>query len=231
MENLSSVLTPNIKYSILGDYTLQILLLPGDKIFTQQNYITHHSDNLKQELAGKIYSQKISTAIKNDTKQIGYVGISVGFGKILVVDALIYQNLCIREKNILAISDSLQVNGSNRAALVGLEIFMKIQLNKNDLGKQQLIFIHSDGTLIDKDLGPQEKISVRKELVIAYQDGIKQKQQRQYGGQFIVFEGPGRLIFEIKPSGRIVHQALIKNSLVFLAYVSFFLFLVLLQEL
>lgn len=101
MEDLVSLdsYTNGINYQLLGHekQTLQVVLMPGQKINTKLQAILYTSENLQKSdppsvccksLCTRIKSQAplIDVQLQNDTSTVGYVGLQLMKGKIIVID-------------------------------------------------------------------------------------------------------------------------------------------------
>ena len=92
-----------------------MVLLPGQKIVTKQQAILYGSSNIEQtvtkatclrKLCRVIRGQKslLNVQLKNDTSSVGYVGLQLMKGKIIVIDNTIKEtrDMIVKENYILA---------------------------------------------------------------------------------------------------------------------------------
>ncbi|CAD8123297.1 unnamed protein product [Paramecium sonneborni] len=222
MEYPQNLLTQGIKFSIIGDNVAQILLLPGEQISTQNNYVQYYSDNIeiKTKRSYLIFDNQVTVG-NNSKDNIAYVGISAQSQKVMVLDTAIFNNYLIKESSIIAANDFIETSQIVQFS----STYQKIVFSK-DLMKQQLIFLKTNGTVIDKDLGDGESITVQKHSILVMQDFLRYE-LNQKDNTKVKLIGPGRILFEINQ--QIMHNNLMlsrrKQLIHFLLLMSFIFFL------
>ncbi|CAD8094665.1 unnamed protein product [Paramecium primaurelia] len=229
MEYPQNLLTQGIKFSIIGDNVAQIVLLPGEYIITQNNYIQYYSDNIEIKTKRSYFIVANQVTIVNNSKEnVAYVGISAQTGKVMVLDAAIFNNYLIKESSILAANDFIEVGPIPQFQ----QNYQKIVFSR-DLMKQQLIFLKTNGTVIDKDLGDGESITVQKHSILAMQDFVRYELNLKDNTK-VKLIGPGRILFEINnqvmPNNlmlsrrrQLIHFFLLMSMLFFLSFVDIML--------
>lgn len=112
-------------YQLMGGekQTLQVILMPGQSIMTKHEALLYTSDNVsaqnvKQSFFGRCLnlvraSQKtgMNTELKNDTSSVGYAGLQLMKGKVIVIDNTLdcTQNLVVKEKYVIAHTPDLSL--------------------------------------------------------------------------------------------------------------------------
>ncbi|CAD8120916.1 unnamed protein product [Paramecium sonneborni] len=225
MEYPQNLFGQGIKFSIIGDNVAQIVLLPGEQISTQNNYVQYYSDNIeiKTKRSYFIFDNQV-TVVNNSKDNIAYVGISAQTGKVMVLDAAIFNNYLIKESSIIAANDLIEV-----APFTQFQTnYQKLTFSR-DLMKQQLVFLKTNGTIIDKDLGDGESITVQKHSLLALQDFVRYELNQKDNAK-VKLIGPGRILFEINNQvmqnnltifrrRQLVHFLLLMSFLFFLTFV------------
>ncbi|CAD8204854.1 unnamed protein product [Paramecium octaurelia] len=192
MEYPQNLLTQGIKFSIIGDNVVQVVLLPGEQINSQNNYVQYYSDNISIQTKKSYFLTENQVTVLNTSKDnIAYVGISAASGKVMILDAAIFNNYLIKESSIIATNDIAEVGQFFHFQTT----YQKIVFTK-DLMKQQLIFIKTNGTVIDKDLGDGESIVVPNNSILGIQDFIRYEINLKDTTK-VKLIGPGRILFEI----------------------------------
>ena len=125
----SDLYASGANYMILGEekQTLQLILMPGQQIVTKQQALLYASDNicsikLKKNCCGRLCSylptirskaidDKMNLQLKNDTSSIGYVGIQIMKGKVIVLDNKIdaTKNMIVKNKYVMAHTHSVSL--------------------------------------------------------------------------------------------------------------------------
>lgn len=121
----SKHLERGISYQLLGNekQTLQVILLPGQKICTKMQALLYTSDNmtktnkklscLKRLCARRpgIQNQHIDIELNNDTSAIAYAGLQLMKGKIIVIDNTLEEtrNMVIKNNYIIAHTCNVEI--------------------------------------------------------------------------------------------------------------------------
>ena len=120
MNNLvnAELYATGVNYQLLGHekQTLQVILMPGQTIRTKKNALIFTSDNVTHRLPHRGCMDRVrnlccrrdrnptNLELINDTSSIGYAGLQLMKGKIIVIDnnLSVTRNLVIKEKYIIA---------------------------------------------------------------------------------------------------------------------------------
>ena len=109
-------------YMLLGQekQTLQLVLMPGQEISTKQQALLYASDNIMTQkfktgccgklcallpsIRSKARDDQMNLLLKNDTSTIGYVGLQLMKGKVIVIDNKLDQtkNMVVKNKYVVA---------------------------------------------------------------------------------------------------------------------------------
>ena len=109
-------------YQLMGSekQTLQIVLMPGQEFITKQQALLYASDNItsqtiRKNCCGRICEylptirerttdDKMNLLLRNDTSTVGYAGLQLMKGKIIVLDNKINvtKNMIVKNKYVIA---------------------------------------------------------------------------------------------------------------------------------
>ena len=105
-------------YMLMGSekQTLQVLLMPGQSIMTKHEALLYTSDNVQAHKLKKswfsrclnfvkaVQSNGLNTELKNDTSTMGYAGLQLMKGKVIVIDNALdgTRNMVVKDKYVIA---------------------------------------------------------------------------------------------------------------------------------
>jgi len=182
---------------------------------------------------------------QNISDKLGYLCVSRRIGKIIALNPEFIDNLGFKEKNLLAFSNTLDIQKNYRVEFPHAFPIKWWKLgNTASLMKNNLLFLHSSNTLVEKELGQGEEIVVRADCIFAFTTKMTFKVigenvlQRRPPGRvpanfrpFISIKGPGLLYIEnvSDSSGALAPRrgeflaALILGVSIFIIYLSLFI--------
>ena len=118
----SNLYSSGSNYMLMGQekQTLQLILMPGQSIMTKHEALLYTSDNIQAHKVKKSWrrlclkalkTNLINAELKNDTSTIGYAGLQLMKGKVIVIDNGLQatRNMVVKDSYVIAHTSDLNL--------------------------------------------------------------------------------------------------------------------------
>ncbi|CDW72115.1 UNKNOWN [Stylonychia lemnae] len=237
----------SVSYQILGGerQTLQLVLMPGQSVITKKDATLFSSDNItSRNIVNswllRLYNwialkrQEVCLEIKNDSGSIGYVGLQVMKGRVIIIDNEVTEKMVVKEKYVLAHTYNIELSPYTQHQSTE-EKTVSEKFRDLSLPSQELIFLQSQSNFIEKTLGANEKIKIRPECLVAFSQTVSIQRDLGNGvvqnfssrSKFVNVTGPGLLYIDMQVGNRFFKKDQMSLYAIVLYFMLYFLMFIL----
>lgn len=213
-----------MQYKVFGGNlpAVTILLNPGESIYTQSGGMTWMSENIEMDTnmkgglfkgIGRMMSgDSIFMATYTAKKYPGEITISSSFpGEIVTLDLSDGREYVCQKSAFLcaepSVNLSITTNKSVKGGFFGGEGFIMQYLRGRGL-----VFLEIDGSVVEKNLAPGEKLIVDTGNIAAYEASVRYDAKMVKGFKNILFGGEGLFLTTLTGPGKVYLQTMTMPS-------------------
>ncbi|MBC9784837.1 TIGR00266 family protein [Heliobacterium chlorum] len=209
-----------MRYQVLGTtmQALNIDLEPGEQIYTESGAMTWMSSNVKMDTNFKGgFFKSISRALTGESLTFTFfqaVGgpANIGFtptvpGKVIPVKLERGYELICQKEAFLCAQESVDLSIFFQRKL-GAGFFGGEGFIMEKLSGEGMAFVEIDGEVVEKNLGPGERILVDTSHVAMLESSVKMDIQMVKGFKNVIFGGEGLFLTTLTGPGRVWIQTL-----------------------
>ena len=127
--------------------TLQLILMPGQSVMTKHEALLYTSDNIQAHRIKKTWrrlclkalkTNLINAELKNDTSTIGYAGLQLMKGKVIVIDNGLQatRNMVVKDSYVIAHTSDLTLQTFNPASP---DPHQRLQQREGNAGRNDIL--------------------------------------------------------------------------------------------